>query len=144
MRFKDAMVGAVPARWRQHVVKGLIFSSVINRGSLAPALKTKRPPDRQLMVFSNAIQRLSMKTSWLPSCRRRDLQNLVVAQQRVIQAYGGGIMKHSAIVNKGVDLADQWQSELEDIVAETDCSYCDAAQYLRKSRPSLFKAMRSD
>jgi hypothetical protein len=69
--------------------------------------------------------------------------NEVLAKQRLIQRWGNSLPP-SVITKNARDLAEVWQSELEDIVDETGASYCEAAQHLRKIRPSLFKAMRGD
>jgi hypothetical protein len=69
--------------------------------------------------------------------------NEILAKQQLLQRWGNSL--HNSVITKSSpDLSEQWQSELEDIVAENDCTYCEAAQHLRKIRPSLFKAMRGD
>jgi hypothetical protein len=72
---------------------------------------------------------------------RKGASNLVVAQRRVIQAYGGAIMKHSAILNKGVDVVEQFNAKVSDIVDE-GFGLLEATEIAARENPRLMKFMR--
>jgi hypothetical protein len=68
--------------------------------------------------------------------------NLVVAQQRVIQAYGSQIPKSAITKGLGVDLVDQLQQKIEDVCDETGCSLTEGQRWVGKAYPHLLKALR--